>query len=50
VADAYDAMISDRPYRNAISPEKAVEELKRFAGIQFDPELVKKFIETVKEK
>jgi len=50
VADAYDAMISDRPYRKAMFPDKAVEELKKFAGIQFDPELVEKFIETVEKK
>ena len=44
VADAYDAMTSDRPYRRALSQEVAVEELKRFSGVQFDPVLVKEFL------
>ncbi|MFA7149097.1 MAG: PAS domain S-box protein, partial [Syntrophomonadaceae bacterium] len=35
IADAYDAMTSDRPYRQAMSREKAVDELKNYAGIQF---------------
>ncbi|HBQ24966.1 MAG TPA: hypothetical protein DD791_01110 [Syntrophomonas sp.] len=45
IVDAYDAMTSDRPYRQAMSHEMAVEELKRYAGIQFDASLVKLFIE-----
>jgi diguanylate cyclase (GGDEF)-like protein/putative nucleotidyltransferase with HDIG domain len=40
VADAYDAMTSPRPYRKQLSSEKAIEELKRCAGTQFDPQLV----------
>ena len=44
IADAYDAMTSDRPYRKAIGHEEAIAELKRYAGIQFDPQLVEKFI------
>ncbi len=43
IADAYDAMTSDRPYRSKITHEAAIVELKRCAGIQFDPELVEKF-------
>ena len=50
IADAYDAMTSDRPYRKAESHEKAVNELRRFAGTQFDPELVSKFIEVMEER
>jgi two-component system, cell cycle response regulator len=38
--DAYDAMISDRPYQAARSPEEALAELRRHAGTQFDPEIV----------
>src|SRR5919109_398771 len=43
VADAYDAMINDRPYKRAITHEQAVSELRRHAGTQFDPELVELF-------
>lgn len=49
VADAYDAMTSDRPYRPAISDEETVKELKRNAGTQFDPTVVKAFL-TVLER
>lgn len=48
IVDAYDAMTSDRPYRRAISKEEALVELKRWAGIQFDPNLASKFIEYIK--
>lgn len=43
VADAYEAMTSDRPYRKAIGHVKAMAELKRFAGTQFDPDIVSIF-------
>jgi len=43
IADAYDAMVSDRPYRKAISHEAAINELQRCAGAQFDPVLVQIF-------
>ncbi len=45
IADTYDAMTSDRPYRPALSHEIAIEELKRCAGTQFDPKLVEIFID-----
>lgn len=45
IGDAYDAMTSDRPYRKALTCEKAVEELKNNAGVQFDPNLVLHFLE-----
>jgi len=40
VADAYDAMTSDRPYRKAMSSQIAFQEIKSKAGTQFDPEIV----------
>ena len=44
VADAFDAMISDRPYRSAMSTEEALGEIRRCAGIQFDPVVVTAFL------
>ncbi|MFA5801744.1 MAG: HD domain-containing phosphohydrolase [Thermoleophilia bacterium] len=44
VADSYEAMISDRPYRKALSDEQAVAELKRCVGSQFDPRMVEAFL------
>jgi len=40
LADTMDAMTTDRPYRKALSYERVVEELRRYAGKQFDPQLV----------
>jgi len=40
VADAYDAMTSERPYRDAMSAEDAFEELRHHAGTQFEPDIV----------
>jgi ribonuclease P protein subunit RPR2 len=42
--DAFDAMTTDRPYRAAMSTERAVDELSRMAGTQFDPEVVEAFV------
>ncbi|UCC75027.1 MAG: response regulator [Gemmatimonadota bacterium] len=44
VADAFDAMLSDRPYRRALSEDYAVGELERCAGSQFDPGVVDAFL------
>ena len=50
VADSFDAMTTDRPYRKAFSIEEAILELRRCAGTQFDPILVESFIEIINEK
>lgn len=47
IADAYDAMTSDRVYRKARPPQEAFTELRRCAGEQFDSQLVERFIEAV---
>jgi HD-GYP domain-containing protein (c-di-GMP phosphodiesterase class II) len=44
IVDAFAAMTSERPYSGALSQEKALEEIKRGAGTQFDPHLVTDFI------
>jgi putative nucleotidyltransferase with HDIG domain len=45
IADAYDTITSDRTYNKARTPAEALMELKRCAGAQFDPDLVRLFIE-----
>ena len=45
VADAFDAMTSHRPYRRALTVERALAEVRRCAGTQFDPELALAFVE-----
>ena len=50
VADAFDAMNSDRCYRKAYPMEKIVKELKEGAGKQFDPEVVKVMLGLIEEK
>ena len=44
IADVYDAITSERPYRNAQSPQEAIEFLMNNAGRMFQPEYVKAFI------
>jgi len=48
IADAWDAMISDRVYKRGITTEMALQEIKRFSGTQFDPDLVKQWSEFIK--
>jgi len=50
IADAYDAMTSDRPYSRAKTHEEAVVELIRCAGIQFDPRLIVHFLDVVEQE
>ena len=49
VADAYYAMTTDRPYRKALPKERAIGEIKKNAGAQFDPEVVEVFLSVIGE-
>lgn len=49
IADAYDAMVSSRAYREPRTPEQAVEILHNMRGIQFDPDLVEVFDDVLPE-
>lgn len=49
VVDVWDALTSDRPYRGAWSEEKALQYLREYAGILFDPRVVDEFIELLKQ-
>lgn len=49
IADAYDSMTSDRPYRKPLSNGEAKNELLKYAGKQFDPQLVTLFLDILKE-
>jgi len=46
VADAFDAMTSERPYRSAMSRKEALDEIKRCTGTQFDPAIAAAFLKT----
>ena len=50
VADAFDAMVTDRPYRKGKPSWQAMEELEKFAGTQFDPGIVQVFKKVIGEK
>jgi HD-GYP domain-containing protein (c-di-GMP phosphodiesterase class II) len=50
IADTFDAMTSTRPYRKGLPYEVAFEELTQFSGSQFDPNLVKLFIQGMKKE
>jgi HD-GYP domain-containing protein (c-di-GMP phosphodiesterase class II) len=49
VADTYDAMKFDRPYRKALTEEVIIQELKQGSGTQYDPKLVEVFLEILKQ-
>ena len=49
IADTFDAMTNDRPYRAALTQEQAVAEIKRCSGSQFDPVLVEIFLNILKD-
>jgi putative nucleotidyltransferase with HDIG domain len=48
LADVYDALSSDRPYRQAFTSSEALAEIEAQAGRQFDPDLTRKFVQLVK--
>ncbi|NQS99547.1 MAG: response regulator [Candidatus Omnitrophica bacterium] len=50
VADAYDAMITKRPYREARTKDKAIKELKKNSSVQFDPFVVESFLKVLKKE
>jgi len=50
VADAFDAMVYGRPYRERVSVEDALEEIKKYSGTQFDPTIVKSLIKVFHNK
>jgi putative nucleotidyltransferase with HDIG domain len=49
LADAYDAMTSDRPYRTAMTREEALAKIAEFSGKQFDPAIVRVFLKIIDE-
>lgn len=49
IADSFDAMTSDRPYRGSIGIERALAELRGGAGSQFDPEIVRVFVQMIED-
>lgn len=50
LVDAFESMTSDRPYRKAISEKEAIEELKKYSGTRFDPEVVNLFLSILQEQ
>jgi len=49
-SESFDAMVTDRPYRKALPLNDIIAELKRFAGVQFDPYLVQLLLQIIEEK
>jgi len=49
VADTFDAMTSDRPYRRSLRAQAARAEVVRFSGAQFDPKVVEAFVEATRQ-
>ncbi len=49
IVDSYDAMVNNRSYRTALTPEQAQEEIRRCAGSQFDPHLAEEFLRMLED-
>lgn len=49
IVDSFDVMVSGRPYKNAMTKKEAIDELQKYSGKHYDPELVKLFIEAYEE-
>lgn len=50
LADAFDAMTSERPYKPRLSDEEAINEIKRCSGTQFEPEVVEAFLALIEKE
>ena len=50
IADAYDAMVNERPYKNRLTHNEALREIESKAGTQFDPNLAKIFIRLMEKE
>lgn len=50
VADMYDAITTDRPYRKGLGRDEAIEEIKKYAGNKLDPKLVEVFVDLIKSR
>jgi len=50
VPDCYSAMTTDRPYRKALAPEQALDEIERGAGVQFDPLFAVTFVRVMRRE
>jgi response regulator RpfG family c-di-GMP phosphodiesterase len=50
VCDAYDAMVTERPYKKALSKEEALSEIRRCRGTQFDPDVAHGFLEMMQDE
>jgi HD-GYP domain-containing protein (c-di-GMP phosphodiesterase class II) len=50
MADTFDAMTTDRPYRKALPMHVALEEIDRHAGTQFDPDIARAWVELCEER
>lgn len=50
VADQFDALTSDRPYRDGMNPDKVIEYIKKKAGSRFDPQVVRAFLQVMRQE